>query len=193
MLANGLGHLSALPLRSKLYGLALFCALSGLAAPMRLGIVQGNSMAPTLTSGQWYVLDRGHYRRNEVQRGDVILFRREGVTYVKRVLATGGDSVWVVEQEGGEDQLVPQWQLPKLRKLSAKPTWGRGIRLMERVVPSGHFYVVGDNLDESVDSRLFGTIPREAVRARVLTPTPPSPVLDEMAVRFRGAAFPHEG
>lgn len=56
--------------------------------------VRENSMWPSLKGGEDRVwVDKTAVARRSIGRGDVVVFRRDGVGYVKRVLSTGGESV----------------------------------------------------------------------------------------------------
>ena len=156
--------------RRRFYAGCAALLLCGVFSPVRPGIVDGHSMSPTMHSGQPYLLDRTTYLVRPVQRGDVLVFDHAGSTYIKRVAATEGDSVYLVKDgSNSEDVLVMDWQLPILRRaIKHYPGRGVGFRLVRRQVPPGYIYVLGDNFDNSVDSREFGPVPTSAVRGRVI-------------------------
>ena len=144
--------------------------LSLLAAPLRPGIVLGESMAPAFHSGQIFLMSQ---LRNpiSVDRGDVVLFDLAGQSYVKRVYAVAGDEVWGVVQPG--DDGVFSWVVPVSSLLgtrdylAAQPYLGG---LMSLVVPPGQVFVLGDAWADSYDSRFYGPVPVAAVRGRVVVP-----------------------
>ena len=104
--------------------------------------VQGCSMHPTLEHGE-LLLTRPRPRRLEV--GDIIVLSTgRGVRYVKRIMAGPGD---VVELEAGR-LFVNQ------HSYDGQPrTAGAWVQTWH--VPGGHFFVVGDNLRRSDDSRVW--------------------------------------
>lgn len=64
---------------------------------------------------------------------------------------------------------VLSWQLPALAPgvnpatyVPTRQTWG------PIVVPGGHYFLMGDNRDDSLDSRFMGFIPREVIRGKPL-------------------------
>lgn len=144
-------------------------ALCGLFSPVKLGIVSGHSMNPTMRSGQPYLLDRTTYLTQPVRRGDVLVFDHGSDTYVKRVAATAGDTVYLVKDGSStEDLVVMDWQLPILRRAMKRYPGPIGIKLVRRRVPPGYIYVLGDNFDNSIDSRDYGPVPVSAIRGRVM-------------------------
>jgi signal peptidase I len=126
-------------------------------------VVMGNSMFPSLISGQIALLDSGYYHDHPLQHGDVVVFRRDGATYVKRVYALPGETVTLLSSDGYS------WPVPRAfavrygRRLIMTPQ----IRLRSERVPPGHFFSLGDNVGASVDSRQLGAIPLDAVVGRV--------------------------
>ncbi len=166
-------------------GLLAVLTIALFLCPFRIGVVSGHSMSPTLEDGDLYLIDRTYYRRHPVRRGDVVIFRHAGETYIKRVLALPGDTVYVWKYRGDrEDTLIEACQLEPFRRAVRQSTWARTIRLVKRRLPPGTCYVVGDNIQGSVDSRVFGPIPLEAIAGRVIT-APPRPDSYRVAGVFR--------
>src|SRR5690242_1756336 len=93
-------------------------ALAGLAvSPFRLGVVCGDSMSPSLRSGEPYLLDQRYYRNHAVRRGDVVVFEHGGEKYIKRVVAVEGDRLHLLHPRASEDTspdaIVMDWQLSR--------------------------------------------------------------------------------
>ena len=126
-------------------------------------------------------------------RGDVIVFaypRDPALNYVKRVIGMPGDTVamsaghvlvngheldepYAQRTDPRHDALDPQfaWQREFLADRSAearrhyhpsRDTWG------PLLVPIAHYFVLGDNRDNSADSRYWGFVERSAVKGRPL-------------------------
>ena len=113
------------------------------------------SMAPALQVGDFITVNT-RYRAPEL--GDVVVFRwpvKPEISYVKRVAATGGDSVAI---ENGEVLVngVPEEKLfvpPSNREKEFSEN------MPEQQIPEGQFFVLGDWRDNSNDSRFWGTVP----------------------------------
>jgi signal peptidase I len=129
----------------------------------------------------------------EVTRGDVIVFRyppKPQLYFVKRVVAVPGDRVRMVNKglyvngrPAGDPYAVHSDRrydfyrddFPELRWIPASvdARWRRQLSdsiddAGELVVPPGSYFVLGDNRDNSQDSRYWGFVPRANVVGRPL-------------------------
>lgn len=100
-----------------------------------IGYVPTASMEPTIQEGS-YILGLRIY--GKLQRGDIIIFRMDGRNLVKRIAAVPGDVVYI-------DESTLTVQINSVLEGATK--------IIE--VPEGHFYMLGDNLAESHDSRYW--------------------------------------
>ncbi|MFN3651108.1 MAG: signal peptidase I [Armatimonadota bacterium] len=149
-------------MNTRLSRLGLYCGAVALVLallPWRPGIVLGESMSPTIRNGSVYVMDCSPAAKQSLQRGDVVVFREAGETYIKRIAAVGGDTIYLLRSrdESFNYDVVMDWQLPAARR-----AFGRGARrpvvLVARTLPPGMVFVLGDNLANSLDSRCLGPI-----------------------------------
>ena len=67
-------------------------------SPWGVGVVLGESMAPTLRSGEWIAIDRHYYRHHRPRPGEIVVFRHQDATYVKRVFAVEGETLCLVAE-----------------------------------------------------------------------------------------------
>lgn len=83
-------------------------------------------------------------------------------SYIKRVIGVSGDRVQIkdgkvyVNGEKIQEEYLPQGTTTKI------------VYYNDIIVPEGYVYVMGDNRDESMDSRTFGCIPEEKIEGKVL-------------------------
>lgn len=146
--------------------LALFaCGAGSLYSP---AVVRGDSMAPTLKDGALLWVDRMHYRRAKPAPGEVIVFRHQDGIYIKRVYAGPGDSFHYVGLGPAATDMVGPLRESRLAQARQIYTgqWS-SLRLNRMQVPEDAVFVVGDNWDNSVDSREFGPIPLIDIIGRV--------------------------
>jgi len=121
------------------------------------------SMAPTLQVGDQIVVT--HYFGGEPERGDVVVF--QSVTpsddlLVKRVVAVPGD---LVDSRLGRLR-IGGYTVPEPYVLRQGATGA----IESQIVPAGSYFVLGDNRDDSLDSRSWGFVSREKIvgHARVI-------------------------
>lgn len=126
--------------------------------------VDGPSMQPTLHSGERLLVDKLTYRFRDPQRGEIIVFRYPADPshyFIKRVIGVPGDRI---EIRGG---VVYVNGVALEENYVSSPTYGR---FTSGVVPEGHFFVLGDNRNNSQDSRspLIGYVPKRLIAGRAL-------------------------
>src|SRR5437016_4508930 len=141
------------PIRRSLLVVVALLATIRAASPLTMTVVLGHSMDPTLQAGALYVLDRGYYRSNALERGDIVVLRVDGETCIKRVCALPGDRMWLLQYDDGSgDELLQPRDAGRLRQMHAAGQLP-GRRVHSLTVPPDDCFVLGDNIDVSVDSR----------------------------------------
>ena len=138
-------------------GTAFVLVVLAQALVVDVSTVSSGSMSPTLLLGDSVLVNRLLYRLHPPRRGDIILFRfpqADGREFVKRVIALPGDTV---EEQDGRFRVNGT----PVRTLSPdRPAQGvsGALNLAPYRIPAGQFYVLGDNQEASLDSRLWGTV-----------------------------------
>lgn len=135
---------------------------------VRIIVVSGPSMENTLFNGDAMVVWSLGY---EPKQGDVIVLTQPAYqedSIVKRVIATGGQHVTIdystntvmVDNEVLEEDYIKEWMLV--------PSYGFGN--YDMVVPEGCLFVMGDNRNQSADSRYptIGVIDERCVIGRAV-------------------------
>jgi signal peptidase I len=129
--------------RYTLLGLLLAGVLA--LIPFRPLKITGQSMAPTLRNGETYVLDHLYWKPAGLRRGDIVVVNHRGEKWVKRLVGMPGDLLQITYQEDG-------W-IADIANLSVDASQKRnGGEMEERKVAPDEIYVVGDNLNRSLDS-----------------------------------------
>ena len=125
--------------------------------------VEGPSMEPTLQSGDMLLVTKFDYILSSPQRGDVVVCRypdRGDTNFVKRIVGLPGDTVQIKD-----GYLYVNGVKYTEKFLSARMTRDYG----PYTVPEGHYFVMGDNRNNSNDSRnsQVGAITRDMIIGHV--------------------------
>lgn len=134
--------------------LAMFLVLQ---LTIQSSVVVGSSMQPNLQDGQRLVVSKAAYFLSTPQRGDVVIFRSPGNTrteFIKRVIGLPGDTVAV--QDG--TVLVNGKALDE-PYIASQPRY----TLNPQTVPDDSYFVLGDNRNNSNDSHMGWTVPRQNI------------------------------
>jgi signal peptidase I len=136
--------------------------------------IPSESMEATLAVGDRVLVNKLSYKLHDVHRGDLVVFDRppsESSTdvdhLIKRVVALGGETIEAREGRIYIDDRPLDEPYIADGEMSAE---------IERMtVPDGHVFVMGDNRDDSRDSRVFGPIPESLIVGRAFIRVWPLP------------------
>jgi len=147
----------------------LFLGVRGVAQNFR---VEGPSMQPTLTSGEFLWVNKaayfewdGQYILGGPQRGDIAVLRSpdtsEDLDLIKRVIGLPGDHVRIQHGEvfiNGQPLAEPY--------IRFQASYNYPLNGEDAVVPVGQYFVLGDNRPNSRDSHLGWFVPAENLVGR---------------------------
>lgn len=129
-------------------------------------IVSGDSMIPNYHDGNYLIIDEISYRFEKPKRGEVIVFRlpRDPSTFlIKRIaglpnetIQIEDDTVTIINSEHPDGFLWNQGDIIAT---------GRQIELT-MTLGEDEYFVLGDNRNESADSRLWGRLPGKYITGR---------------------------
>lgn len=140
-----------------------------IALCVRYFVVEGyyipsTSMEPTLVPGERVLVAKFLYRFSEPHRGDIVVFRYpidNRKNLIKRVVGLPGEKIEITQGRvfvNGEPLVGELFQ----RTYYDIGYYGQGAH----VVPKGHYFVLGDNSENSDDSRFWGYVPRKNILGR---------------------------
>jgi signal peptidase I len=140
---------------------AVLYSIANLFSPT---VVVGESMAPTLKSGKLIWVDRTHYKLHRPQAGEVVVFKLDGVTYVKRIYRGPGETIHYLAS--GIDWIGPvrETRVTEMQRRYHRRHSCVGVKSIR--VPEDSVFVLGDNYMRSVDSRQIGPIPLSCILGR---------------------------
>lgn len=135
---------------------------------VQLYFVTGPSMEPSYASGQ-PVLLRKFGLPDCLGYGDVVVIRREdlGRDIIKRIVALPGDTVQVT------DGILYVNDMPQPTPVSLSPMEDAGNAATAITLQPGEYFVLGDNRNQSIDSRFdeVGIIYAPTIAGKVIFPT----------------------
>ncbi len=148
--------------------------------------IPSESMENTLLVGDFLLADKLTYGPHipflgiklpalrDPKVGDVVVFRfpdNPNKNFIKRIIAKGGDEVQILDKAVylngkvvDESRYAVHSDSMTLPPGSTQPRDNFG----PITIPYGHYFVLGDNRDNSSDSRFWGTVPRDHISGKAI-------------------------
>lgn len=124
--------------------------------------VNGTSMAPTLSDGDLYILNRLAYHVRDPRIGEVVVFHDpdDSLLSIKRVVGVPGDTLMI--RDGvvyRNNEPVTEPYLEKNTRTFVMETGKNDVVRLQ----ANEFFLLGDNRDNSLDSRYYGGVSKQAI------------------------------
>jgi signal peptidase I len=119
--------------------------------------VYGTSMLPSIEEGEYIMVSKATYFFKLPQRGDIIVFdspQDPTSDLIKRIIGLPGDTVEI------RDNKVIVNGTPLNEKYTLEPPH---YLMLPEEIPAGHYFVLGDNRNNSSDSHRGWTVPRQNI------------------------------
>ncbi|MES2215882.1 MAG: signal peptidase I [Patescibacteria group bacterium] len=130
-------------------------------------VVNGASMDPTFSTGQFLIVDRLTYRFEQPSRGDVIVFKypnNPSVYFIKRIIGLPGETlsikdgiVTVINSENPKGLTLDETYIDQTHRSHETTTTKLG---------ANQYFVMGDNRAQSSDSRVWGALDKGLITGR---------------------------
>lgn len=136
------------------------------------------SMEPTILLGDHLIVNTKYFKRDKIKRGDLAVFKypkEPTKSFVKRVIATEGEKIEIKDKQVyvNDQPIKEEYKVHRDSKTFALEEYTDYQDLIRdnygpTFVPLEYCFVLGDNRDNSYDSRYWGFLPLLNVKGKPL-------------------------
>jgi len=127
--------------------------------------IPADSMAPAIVKGQIVFVQAGYYRGHTPERGDIVTAFSPEIRQpiLKRIIGLPDETIAI----SGGQLLVDGHVISESYVSPDNNVSEYSLELPPTRIPAGHYYLLGDNRDNSSDSRIWGALPRADLLGRL--------------------------
>ncbi len=120
-------------------------------------VVVGDSMVPTLTDGNFLMVEQLTSRFNTLHRFDIVVIKYDSPSFIiKRIIGLPGEKIKYINNMLFVNDYMVKEEFDHIGE----------VENFEIIVPQNSFFVIGDNRNVSEDSRFFGPINKDEIIGR---------------------------
>jgi signal peptidase I len=130
-------------------------------------LVDGASMSPNFETNDYLIVDKLSYFFREPTRGDVIVFKYPSDTskyFIKRIIGLPGETVTV--RDGNTTVKTVAGRDVHINETFVQNTSDNDAKVL--TLGAGEYFVMGDNRNQSFDSRAWGPLDKKYIGGRAL-------------------------
>lgn len=144
-----------------LFLVAGLCSACGMnPATLKTARVDGTAMIPALNDGDKVLMDESV---DGLKRGDIVIHlypKNRAKSYIKRIIGLPGETIQITDGKVYiNGQLLDEPYVLEANN-SKKQTFA------PEIVAENSYYVMGDNRDDSSDSRYWGTVAKDLIKGK---------------------------
>jgi signal peptidase I len=119
-------------------------------------IVRGDSMNPTLQQGDYLISERW---KTDYDYFDIVVVKVDNASLIKRIIGKPGDHIKFIDNQLYINDIIIDENFSKENT--------KDFELNIDQIPNNHYFVMGDNRSNSLDSRVFGPVHKDDLKGIV--------------------------